>query len=70
MRLPQKFFIIEPAEREHGGRALHEKPHAKARSLSALFLVVRKREKALLYYEYNSFSLQATSTHNEGVDIR
>ena len=47
---------IEPAEREHGGRALHEKPHAKARYLSALFLVVRKREKALLYYEYNSFT--------------
>ena len=24
---------IEPAEREHGGRALHDKPHAKARQI-------------------------------------
>ena len=26
-----RLVIIEPAEREHGGRALHDKPHAKAR---------------------------------------
>ena len=25
------YYFIEPAEREHGGRALHEKPHAKKR---------------------------------------
>ena len=48
---------IEPAEREHGGRALHGMPHAKARYLYALFLVVRKRAKTFLHHEDNSLRL-------------
>ena len=69
MRLAGLARRIEPAEREHGGRALHGKPHAKARYLYALFLVVRKRAKTFLLYKDNGLRFQATITHNGGVDI-
>ena len=37
-------MCIEPAEREHGGRALHEKPHAKARQTTQFPILTSKKD--------------------------
>ena len=61
-------YHIEPAEREHGGRALHDKPHAKARQTTQFRAWTSKKDltnRIKNQRKINSKSIKNRATINE-----